>query len=155
MKQRGGILGILILLMLLVVGAGFVRYLQIAPVSDRDAYQMIRQQLSYDLAKGDLKSLSQSLGAGDLGSAAQSVLSMASKQVVITKLSAAKPLYDFTPYGEMRFAVDYRIEQNNQQGTRYLRYVSSPDQGWRYLGTTNAGGFYSFYLVTELLPDPN
>ncbi|QFY88208.1 hypothetical protein D5125_01230 [Magnetovirga frankeli] len=156
MRQPSGILGVSVLFALLLVGGGFLRYQQVAQVSDPAIYQMLRQRLSTDLLEGGIKSLSHSLGQGDLGAVADQALRLARKRLLVIQVRAARPLYDFAPFGETRFAVDYRIEGQDpaQATTAYLRYLNSPDQGWRYLGSTSAEGFYSFYLARELIPNP-
>jgi hypothetical protein len=153
MRQTGSTLALVVFLLLLLIGGGFLRYQQVAQVSDPALYQMLRQQLSAELLQSGIQSLSRSLGQGELGKAAGQALSLARKQLLITQVCAARPLYDFAPFGETRFAVDYRID-DAAPGRAYLRYVSSPDQGWRYLGRSSAGGFYSFYLLRQWLPDP-
>jgi cell division protein FtsB len=156
-RQRGQFLLILLILLLVVGAGGFIRYQQIARVSNAKVFEMLRQQMQKDLLQGHIKHLGDDLGKGDLGAMADRVFSMARQELVIGEISASRPLYRLSEFGETRFRIQYSVEENGKArggGTRHLRYAYSPDRGWRYLGESDAEGFYLFYLVDQLLPDP-
>lgn len=148
-RQRGGVLTLFLITLVILAGVAFMRYQQVANVSSSRTFEMLHQQLKTDLLKGDLRDIYDSLGAVDLKAIAGRMLSMAREEVVITGVSAARPLLAFSDQGETRYRVDFNIEEAGQikgQGTRYLRFVEQPDQNPRYMGTSDSTGFYRFYL---------
>jgi hypothetical protein len=152
--QHGKILILALLFILLFGGALFLRYQQIVQVRDFKMYEQVRQQLRADLLKGDLDGLYSDLEKADLAGLAKRVFAMTREEIVIGQINRSRPLHDFSDYGESIFQVTFSIEENGKlrvRGNRFMRFVNSPDQGWRYLGSTDARHFYTHYLIRKPL----
>ncbi|MBU0499212.1 MAG: hypothetical protein KJ558_09750 [Gammaproteobacteria bacterium] len=108
-----------------------------------------QQQLNQELKSGGFKEMVRSLDRSDIGQMATQALSLINQEVVITRLQAARSLFDFGNRGEVLIEVAFNVEENGKilaADVRHLRFQQTLSDGWRFRGAATEAASFRAYL---------